>query len=135
MLVYFAAAPGGWVLLPVAFLTTAIASVLVINLQLRLMDVAGDAVTLGAAMNHAALNIANALGAWLGGLVIAAGHGYRHPRSSAPGCRCSAWACCCGPPPCTVETGLRPRAERAVQTAAAIRASCAAVIERTSRHH
>ncbi|NYJ02574.1 DHA1 family inner membrane transport protein [Nocardioides thalensis] len=79
MLVYFAAAPGGWVLLPVAFLTTAIASVLVINLQLRLMDVAGDAVTLGAAMNHAALNIANALGAWLGGLVIAAGHGYRAP--------------------------------------------------------
>lgn len=79
MLVYYAAAPGGWVLLPVAFLTTATASVLVINLQLRLMDVAGDAVTLGAAMNHAALNIANALGAWLGGLVIAAGHGYRAP--------------------------------------------------------
>jgi DHA1 family inner membrane transport protein len=30
-------------------------------------------------MNHAALNIANALGAWLGGVVIAAGYGYRAP--------------------------------------------------------
>ncbi|WP_370290984.1 MFS transporter [Nocardioides sp.] len=79
MLLYFAAAPHGWVLLPVAFAVTAVGSVLVVNLQLRLMDVAGDAVTLGAAMNHAALNIANALGAWLGGLVIAAGYGYRAP--------------------------------------------------------
>ena len=56
-----------------------IASVLVVNLQLRLMTVAGDAQTIGAAMNHASLNIANALGAWLGGLVIAAGFGYRAP--------------------------------------------------------
>ncbi|HEY0645330.1 MAG TPA: MFS transporter, partial [Nocardioides sp.] len=40
---------------------------------------AGDAQTLGAAMNHASLNIANALGAWLGGLVIAAGWGRRAP--------------------------------------------------------
>jgi DHA1 family inner membrane transport protein len=48
----------------------------VVNLQLRLMEVAGEAQTLGAALNHASLNIANALGAWLGGLVIAAGFGY-----------------------------------------------------------
>jgi len=54
-------------------------SVLVVNLQLRLMDVAGDAQTLGAAMNHASLNVANALGAWLGGLAIAAGWGLRSP--------------------------------------------------------
>lgn len=79
MLVYWVVAPAGWWLLPVAFLVTAVGSVLVINLQLRLMDVAGNAVTLGAAMNHAALNIANALGAWLGGLVIAGGYGYRAP--------------------------------------------------------
>ena len=43
------------------------------------MEVAGDAQTVGAAMNHASLNIANALGAWLGGLVIAAGFGYTAP--------------------------------------------------------
>jgi MFS transporter, DHA1 family, inner membrane transport protein len=45
-------------------------------LQIRLMDVAGDAQTLAAALNHSAFNIANALGAWLGGLAIAAGYGY-----------------------------------------------------------
>ena len=56
-----------------------VSSVLVVNLQLRLMEVAGDAQTLGAAMNHASLNLANALGAWLGGLVIAAGYGYSAP--------------------------------------------------------
>ncbi|MEH0111137.1 MFS transporter [Tersicoccus sp. MR15.9] len=45
-------------------------SVLVPGLQARLMDVAADAQTLAAALNHSALNIANALGAFLGGLVI-----------------------------------------------------------------
>ncbi|CUX26036.1 MFS transporter [Agrobacterium sp. TS43] len=44
--------------------------------QTRLMDVAQDAQTLAAASNHSAFNIANALGAWLGGLVIAMGFGY-----------------------------------------------------------
>ena len=51
----------------------------VVALQLRLMSVAGPARTLGAAMNHSSLNLANALGAWLGGLVIAADLGYRAP--------------------------------------------------------
>ena len=79
LLLYACCAPTGWGALPVAFLVTSLGSVLVVNLQLRLMDVAGDAQTLGAAMNHASLNVANALGAWLGGLVIAAGWGYRSP--------------------------------------------------------
>jgi len=79
MIAFWAVSPFGWWLLPVVFLTTAIGSVTVTNLQLRLMDVAGNAVTLGAAMNHAALNLANALGAWVGGVVIAAGYGYRAP--------------------------------------------------------
>jgi DHA1 family inner membrane transport protein len=55
------------------------ASTLVVCLQLRLMEVAGEAQMLGAALNHSALNAANALGAWLGGLVIAAGFGYTAP--------------------------------------------------------
>ena len=79
LVVFWALAPHGWWLLPVAFSVTFLGSVLVVNLQLRLMDVAGEAQTLGAAMNHASLNVANALGAWFGGLVIAAGHGYRAP--------------------------------------------------------
>ena len=45
-------------------------------LQTRLLDVAPDAQMLAASLNHSAFNFANALGAWLGGLVIAAGFGW-----------------------------------------------------------
>ncbi|GAB3265708.1 MFS transporter [Alteromonas gracilis] len=68
--------PYGWWAMPVFGLTSVVGSVLVVNLQLRLMDVAGEAKTLGAALNHASLNLANALGAWLGGLVLIAGFDY-----------------------------------------------------------
>ncbi|SFC73606.1 MFS transporter, DHA1 family, arabinose polymer transporter [Nocardioides terrae] len=77
MLLTWLVAPHGWLLLPAVFLVTVCASILAVNLQIRLMDVSGDAVTLGAAMNHATLNIANAAGAYLGGVVIAWGFGYR----------------------------------------------------------
>jgi DHA1 family inner membrane transport protein len=45
-------------------------------LQMRLMEVSGDAQTLAAALNHSAFNAANALGPFLGGLAIAAGWGW-----------------------------------------------------------
>jgi len=45
-------------------------------LQTRLMDVAGEAQTLAAALNHSAFNVANALGPWLGGMAVAAGYGW-----------------------------------------------------------
>lgn len=45
-------------------------------LQIRLMDVAGDAQALAAALNHSAFNLANALGAWIGGVAIGAGLGW-----------------------------------------------------------
>jgi MFS transporter, DHA1 family, inner membrane transport protein len=45
-------------------------------LQTRLMDVAADAQTLAAALNHSAFNLANALGAWAGGVAIDAGLGW-----------------------------------------------------------
>lgn len=45
-------------------------------LQTRLMEVAGDAQTMAAALNHSAFNAANALGPWLGGLAIKAGYGW-----------------------------------------------------------
>jgi DHA1 family inner membrane transport protein len=45
----------------------------------RLLDVAGDGKALASTLNHSALNIANALGAWLGGVVIAAGFGWTAP--------------------------------------------------------
>ena len=72
-------APYGWAALPAAFMVTFVGSVLALSMMLRLIDVAGRAETLGAAMSHSSLNIGNALGAWLGGLVIAAGLGFRAP--------------------------------------------------------
>jgi len=45
-------------------------------LQTRLMDVGKEAQVLAAALNHSALNVANALGAWLGGVVMAAGYSW-----------------------------------------------------------
>jgi DHA1 family inner membrane transport protein len=45
-------------------------------LQTHLMDVATGAQTLAAASHHAAFNLANALGPWLGGLAITAGFGW-----------------------------------------------------------
>lgn len=61
------------------FLIGVAGSAMVPALQTRLMDVAADAQTLAAALNHAALNVANAFGAWIGGVVIAAGYGYTAP--------------------------------------------------------
>ena len=45
-------------------------------LQIRLMDVAKDAQTLAAAMNHSVFNVANALVPFLGGLTRNAGWGW-----------------------------------------------------------
>jgi MFS transporter, DHA1 family, inner membrane transport protein len=70
--------------LPTVFLL-GMCLILPTGLQMRLMDVAGDAQTLGAALNHSAFNIANALGAWLGGLVLAAGWGLAGPMWVAVG--------------------------------------------------
>ncbi|WP_210604719.1 MFS transporter [Brevibacterium oceani] len=54
-------------------------SMITTALQMRLFRESHDAPSLSAAMNHAAFNLANALGAWLGGIVITAGLGYRAP--------------------------------------------------------
>ncbi|MFC4208009.1 MFS transporter [Vreelandella malpeensis] len=69
---YFVAANNVWTgLLCVGLVGTCMA--LAPSLQTRLMDVAGDAQTMAASLNHAAFNGANALGAWLAGLAISAG--------------------------------------------------------------
>jgi MFS transporter, DHA1 family, inner membrane transport protein len=49
------------------------------TIQTRLMDVAGDNQSIAAALNHSAFNVGNSLGAFLGGLVIAAGLGFLAP--------------------------------------------------------
>nr|WP_245555765.1 MFS transporter [Gordonia soli] len=68
-----------WAALALTFVVGVTGTALVPALQTRLMDVAEDAQTLAAALNHSALNAANATGAWLGGVVIAAGYGYSAP--------------------------------------------------------
>ena len=56
-----------------------VSSVLSPTIQTRLMDVAEDNQSIAAALNHSALNIGNALGAFLGGAVIALGLGFAAP--------------------------------------------------------
>lgn len=67
------------------FLVGTTGSALVPGLQARLMAFAGRGKSLAAALNHSALNVANALGAWIGGLVIAAGFGYAAPALAGSG--------------------------------------------------
>ncbi len=79
---FVAAAHHPYTALPGLFLIGACGSAIAPALQTRLMDVAHDAQTLAAALNHSALNIANATGAWVGGLVITAGYGYTAPAAA-----------------------------------------------------
>jgi MFS transporter, DHA1 family, inner membrane transport protein len=96
------------------FLVSVGASVLAVCLQMRLMETAGDAQMLGAALNHSALNLANALGAWLGGLVIAAGLGYRAPSVIGAGLAAA------GLVPLAVSAVLRQRARTAAVPGVAV---------------
>lgn len=70
---------GDWVLMVLSSFLLALGAGLVIPLQSRLMEVAGEAQSMAAAMNHAAFNAANALGPFLAGMALAAGWGWRSP--------------------------------------------------------
>lgn len=59
-------------------------------LQKRVLDQASAAPTLASAVNIGAFNLGNALAAWLGGLVIAAGYGYTAPNWVGAGLAASA---------------------------------------------
>jgi DHA1 family inner membrane transport protein len=63
-----------WTIVPAVF-AVGLGGALGPILQTRLMDVAGKAQTLAAALNHSAFNVANALGPFLGGIAIAHGMG------------------------------------------------------------
>jgi DHA1 family inner membrane transport protein len=68
-----------WLAVVMVFALGVLPSIVVPLLQTRLMDVAHEGQSLAAALNHSTLNMANALGAWLGSLVLAAGYGYGAP--------------------------------------------------------
>ncbi|WPP02012.1 MFS transporter [Pseudomonas sp. HR96] len=76
VLLFFPFAAGSlWgVLLGIGLIGTMVA--LAAPLQIRLMDIAHEAPSLAAASNHAAFNLANALGPWFGGMAITAGLGW-----------------------------------------------------------
>lgn len=78
-LAYFCFVIGPVTLFVFAFIVSATTSTLMPSMQARLIRVSSEAKLLGAALNHAAFNVANSLGAWLGGLVIAGGFGYLAP--------------------------------------------------------
>jgi MFS transporter, DHA1 family, inner membrane transport protein len=80
--VFVIASHNPWTALLLLFGIGAAGSAVAPALQTRLMDVAHDAQTLAAALNHSALNIGNATGAWVGGVVIAAGFGYTAPAAA-----------------------------------------------------
>lgn len=79
LVLYAIAAHWAWSSLVMVFVVGAIGSMLVPPLQTRLLDASPDAPSLASSLNHSALNIANALGAFLGGVVIAWGWGYVAP--------------------------------------------------------
>lgn len=64
-----------WILLPAMFGVGATMMTAIPTIQVRLTRFAPEAPSLMGAMNLAALNVANAIGAWAGGLAIGAGLG------------------------------------------------------------
>ncbi|RKG88182.1 MFS transporter [Corallococcus sp. CA049B] len=83
MVLFALTATSPWAAVPLVFLIGIAAQFLAPAVQVRLMEASPGAPSLAASMSHSALNIANAAGAWLGGLVIAAGYGYLAPAWAA----------------------------------------------------
>ncbi|AIY03919.1 MULTISPECIES: MFS transporter [Arthrobacter] len=79
LVIYAASVHIQWMALLMIFVIGASGSMLVPSLQTRLLDVSPGAPTLASSLNHSALNMANALGAFVGGLVITWGWGYTAP--------------------------------------------------------
>ncbi|MCI2957557.1 MFS transporter [Agromyces atrinae] len=79
LVVFALTAASIWATLVTIFLLGTVGFATAPGLQLRVMRFAGDAPTVASGANIAALNVGNALGAWLGGVTIAAGLGFVSP--------------------------------------------------------
>lgn len=75
--IFAAAVVGSWPMMILSAALLGLGSGTFVPLQTRLMDVAGQAQAMAAAMNHAAFNVANAIGPWIAGLALSAGWGWR----------------------------------------------------------
>lgn len=71
--------PVPWLAIPLLFAVGMFSLALGPAVQTRLLDQAGDAPSLVSAGLQSGSNLANSIGAWLGGLVIAAGFGFAAP--------------------------------------------------------
>jgi DHA1 family inner membrane transport protein len=67
----------------IVFLFPVVSLGMLAPLQTRILVLAHDAPNLAAAAMQGAFNVANTIGAWLGGVVIAAGYGYGSPNAVA----------------------------------------------------
>lgn len=76
VLAVYALSTGHVVTMMVAIFLVGASGGLVAPVQTRLMDVAGEAQSMAAALNHSAFNVANAIGPAAGGLALAAGWGW-----------------------------------------------------------
>ncbi|MBD3804601.1 MAG: MFS transporter [Thioclava sp.] len=76
MVLLYTVTIGNWVAMSLAMVALGSTAGMVIPMQVRLMEVAGDAQTLAAALNHAAFNLANAIGPFLAGIELAHGFGW-----------------------------------------------------------
>lgn len=110
LLVFPFAAHSLWTILPAIF---ALGTMIALGpaLQTHLMDVATGAQTLAAASNHAAFNVANALGPGSAAWPSAPAWAGRSPATSVQPPPSA--ACCCSPGPgrCSTKTGKSDRCE------------------------
>ncbi|RLL66515.1 MFS transporter [Streptomyces sp. Z26] len=79
LLVFHAVVDVKWAALVMVAVLGAVGFMTTTPLQMLVMQKARHAPTLASASNHSAFNLANAGGAWLGGLAIAAGWGWTSP--------------------------------------------------------
>ena len=79
LLTIFVIAPIQWAMLLMVFVTGAFAFSTAPSIQMLMIKSAKESEMLASSVNQAAFNIANAVGAFLGGLPIAAGYGYTSP--------------------------------------------------------
>jgi DHA1 family inner membrane transport protein len=104
-------------------------------LQKRVLDQAHGAPTLASAVNIGAFNLGNALSAWLGGLVIAAGLGYTAPNWVGALLAASALVLAFWSAALERRTSGRAGAPADAATGASVGAPTAAPAPRTPVHH
>jgi DHA1 family inner membrane transport protein len=79
LVVFTVVASNPWAAGAALFLLGAVGFASVPGMQMRVLRFADTAPTLASGVNISAFNAGNAIGAWLGGLTITAGFGYRSP--------------------------------------------------------